>query len=42
MTTSIATVFARPVDPVAAHVYVVPVVREVPLPQPAAGASKGW
>ena len=42
MTRTSATVFARPTDPVAAHVYVVPVVRELPLPQPAAGTFKGW
>ena len=42
MTSTSTVVFARPVDPIAAHVYVVPVVREIPLPQPSAGPSKGW
>ena len=42
MTRTTAIAFARPIDPVAAHVYVVPVVRELPLPQPPAGTSKGW
>ena len=35
-------VVARPIDPVAAHVYVTPVVRELPPSQPVLGSPKGW